>query len=145
MFRVGIWMESFRCAGILLLQWQRWKLFVSTTFEILPRSTCTLCQQKSYFSKGIHRIFEIFASARRCWGWEFGWKVSGTQVFYFSMLRWKLFASRTFEILSLSSCPLCQQKSCISKDIQPIFEILASARRCWGWKFGWKVLGAQVF
>ena len=61
----------------------RWKLCASTTFEILPLSTCTLCQQKSYISKGIEPIFEIFASARRCWGWTFGWKVSGAQVFYF--------------------------------------------------------------
>ena len=36
-------------------------------------------------------------------------------------------------------------KSYISKSIQPIFEISASARRCWGWAFGWIVLGAQVF
>ena len=61
----------------------RWKLCASTTFEILPLSTCSLCQQKSHISKSIQRIFEIFASARRCWEWAFGWKVSGAQVFYF--------------------------------------------------------------
>ena len=60
-----------------------WKLCASTTFEILQLSTCTLCQQKSYISKGIQPIFEIFASARRCWEWEFSWKVKGAQVFYF--------------------------------------------------------------
>ena len=37
-----------------------------------PLSTCTLCQLKSYISKGIQPIFENFASARRCWGWPFG-------------------------------------------------------------------------
>ena len=61
----------------------RWKLYVSTTFEILPLSTCTQCQQKSYISKGIQPIFEIFTSARRCWGWAFGRKVSGAQIYYF--------------------------------------------------------------
>ena len=61
----------------------RWKLCASTTFEILLLSTCTLCQQKSYISKAIQSIFEIFASARRCLGFVFGWWVSGTQVFYF--------------------------------------------------------------
>ena len=60
-----------------------WKLCASTTFEILPLLTCTLCQQNSYISKGIRPIFEIFASARRCWGWKFGWKVSSAQVFYY--------------------------------------------------------------
>ena len=316
----------------------RWKLFASTTFEIWPRSTCTLCQQKSYVSKGIYRIFEIFGSARSFSGWAFGWKVSGAQVFCFcngkvktfridniwnfatfnlfpvpakilclqrysinfrnlwlsskmlrvgilmerfrsagilrlqwqrenfahgqhlkfchiqhvhcasknpispkvftrfsksfpqledvqvghlggkfqvrryfilqwqdenfahekhlkfchvqpvhcasknhispkvfnrfskslphledvecghlgemfqvrrcftfAMARWKLCAWTTFEILPLSTCRLWQQKSDISKGIQPIFEIFASARRCWGWKFVWNVLGSQVF
>ena len=45
-----------------------WKLCASTTYEILPLSTCTLRQQRSYIFKGIQPIFEIFASARRCWG-----------------------------------------------------------------------------
>ena len=60
-----------------------WILWTSTTFEILPLSTCTLCQQKSYISKGIQPIFEIFAWARRCLGWSFGWNVSGAQILYF--------------------------------------------------------------
>ena len=42
----------------------RWNLCASTTFEILPLSICTLSQQKSYISKGVQPIFEIFASAR---------------------------------------------------------------------------------
>ena len=340
MFNVGIWRGMFQVRRYFTFAIARWKLCASTTFEILPLSTCTLCQQKSYISKGIqpifeifasarrllrvgiwvesfrcagilafamarwklahrqhlkfchfqhvqcasknpispkvfnrfskslhqledvdgghlggkfqvtqvfsfcngkvktlridniwnfatfnmytvpgknpispkvfNRIFEIFASARRCWGWAFGWKVSGAQVFYFcnskvktlridniwnfatfnmytlpakilylrrystdfrnlclsskmlnmgiwvgkfqvrryftfAMARWKLCASTTFEILPLSTGTLCQQKSYISKGIQPIFEIFASARRCWMWAFGWKVPGAQVF
>ena len=58
------------------------KFCASTTFEVLLLSNWTLCQQKSYVSKGIQSIFEIFPSARRCWGWASGWKVSGAQVFY---------------------------------------------------------------
>ena len=61
---------------------ERWKFCASTTFEILPLLTCTLCQKKSYISKGIQPISEIFASARRCWRWAFVWKVSRAQVFY---------------------------------------------------------------
>ena len=61
----------------------RWNLCASTTFEILSLSTCTRCKQKSYISKYIQPIFEIFPSSRRYWGWAFGWKVSGAQVFYF--------------------------------------------------------------
>ena len=123
----------------------RWKLCASTTFDILTLSTCTVCQQKSCISKGIQPIYEIFASARKCWRWAFGewafgWKVCRCAgIFTFAMARWKLCASTTFEILPLSTCTLCQQKSYISKGIQPIFEIFASARRCRGWAFGWKV------
>ena len=207
--RMGIWVESFICAGILLLQWQGenfarrqhlkfcnfqhvhcasknpispkifnrfskslpqlkdikgghlggkfhmrryfsfamagWKLCPSTTFEILLLSTCTLCRQKAYICNGIQPILEIFASARRCWGSAFGWKVSGVQVFYFCNGKVKLCASTTFEILLLSTCTLCQQKANISNGIQLILEIFASARRCWGSAFGWKVSGVHVF
>ena len=249
------------------------KLSAWTTFEILPFSTCTLCQQKSNISKDIQTIFEVFASARRFWGWAFGCKVSAAQIFYFwngmaktfrinniwnfatfnlytvpakiqylqrystdfrnlclsskilregvwvlsfsranilllewhgenfphqqhlkfchfqpvhcasknpispkifnrfskslpqlkdieggrlgvkfqprkyftfGMAWWKLCASTTFEILLLSTCTLCQQKSYISNGIQPIFEIFASARRYWGRAFWWKVSYTQV-
>ena len=61
----------------------RWKLCASTTFESFSLSTCTLCEQKSYISKVIEPIFEIFVSFRRCWGWALGWKASGAQAFYF--------------------------------------------------------------
>ena len=87
----------------------RWKLCESTPFEILPLSTCTLCQQKSYISKVIEPIFEILASARRCWGWAFAGKFQQLRYLTFAMARWKLFASTTFEILPLSTCTLCQQ------------------------------------
>ena len=73
------------------------------------------------------------------------WKFQVPRYFTFAMARWKLCTSTTFEILPLSTCTLCQQKPNIFNGIQPIFEIIASERRCWGWTFGWKVQGAQVF
>ena len=63
-----------------------------TTFEIFPISSCTLCLQKSYISKGIQRIFEIFATARGCWGRAFWWKISSAQVFHFCNCKVKTFA-----------------------------------------------------
>ena len=59
----------------------RWRLGASTTFEILPHSTCTMCQQNPISPKQLNRVSKIFASNRRCWGWAFGWKVSSAQVF----------------------------------------------------------------
>ena len=136
--KVSVTQVFYFCSGkVIICAW--------TTFEILPISTCILCQQKSYVSKGIEPIFEIFASARRSWGWIFAWKVSGAQVFYLAMASWELCALTTFEILPLLTCTLWQQKSCISKGIQPIYEIFASAQRCWRWAFGWKVSVTQVF
>ena len=79
----------------------RWKLCASTAFEIWPLSTCTQCQKKSYISKGIQLIFEIFAWARWCWEWVFGRKVSGAQVFYFC--NGKVKTLRIDNILNLST------------------------------------------
>ena len=78
----------------------RWKLSASKILEILRLSTCTLCQQKSYISKVVPPIFEIFASARRRWGWAFGWKVSWAQVFYFCTGKVNTLPSTTFEIFA---------------------------------------------
>ena len=82
MLTVGVCVESFSYTGILVLHWQGENLRNDNiwNFALL---TCTLCQQKSRISKGIHPIFEIFPSARRYWGCAFGWKVPGAQVFYF--------------------------------------------------------------
>ena len=122
-----------------------WKLCATTTFEIWPLSTCTLCQQKSYISKGIEPIFEIFASARRWWGWEVGWKVSSAQVFYFCNRKVKTLPIDNIWNFSNFNLYTVQKISFISKGIQLIFEIFASARRCWGWALTWKVSCAQVF
>ena len=82
----------------------RRKLCASTKFEILPLSTFTLCQQKSYISNGIQTIFEIFPSARRYLGGHSGEKFLVRKCFTFAMGRWKLCASTKFEILPLSTC-----------------------------------------
>ena len=145
MLRVGFFCGKIHVSRYFTFAIARWKLCAATTFEILPLSTCTLCQKKSYISKGIQPIFEIFASARICWGWTFAWKVSGAQVFYFAMASWERCTSTTFEILPHLTCTRCQQKCKNSKGIQPNFENFGSTRRCWGWTFPWKVSGAHVF
>ena len=110
-----------------------------------PLSNCTLCQLKSYISKGIQPIFENFASARRGWGWAFGWKVSDAQVFYFCNSKVKTLRMDNVWYFPLSTCTMCPEKSYISKGILPIFENFALAGRCWGWAFGCKVSDAVVF
>ena len=110
-----------------------------------PLSTCTRYQQKPYISKFNRPIFENFASGRSCWRWAYGWKVSGAQLFYFCNDKVKSLHIDNIWNIPLSTCTLSQQKSYISKGIQPNFENFASARSCWRWAYGWKAAGAQVF
>ena len=145
MLRVGIWVGSFRYPDILLLQWKGENFAHRQHLKFCHFSTCSLRQQKSYISKGILTILEIFGSARRCWAWAFGEKLQEGRYFTFPMPRGKLCASTIFEILPLSTCTLCQQKPKIFNRIQPIFEIFASARRCWGWAFGRKFQVRRYF
>ena len=122
-----------------------WKLCASTTFEILLLSTVH-CASKNPISPNIfNRFSKSLASARWCWGSALGGKLQMCRYFSFAMGRWKICASTTFESLPLSTCALCQKKCYISKGVLPIFEIFASAQRCWGWAFGRKVSCAQNF
>ena len=123
----------------------RWKLCASTTFEILPLSTCSLCQQNPISPNVFNRFSKSLPQLEDIEGGHLGGKFQVHRYLTFAMARWKLCAWTTFEIWPLSTCTLCQQKSHISKGIQPIFEILASARTCWAWAFGKKVSRAQVF
>ena len=123
----------------------RWKLCASTTFEILPLSTCTLCQQKSYISKVFNRFSKSLTQLQDVDGGHLGGKFQVRKSCTVAMARWKPCASTTFEILPHSTCTLCQPRSYISKGVQQILEIFASAWRCWRWAFGWKVSGGQVF
>ena len=78
MLTVGTWVEIIRCTGILLLQLQG-ENFPHQQHLKFCHFQPVLCATKNPISpKGILPIFEMFASARRCWGWAFGWKVSGT-------------------------------------------------------------------
>ena len=138
--------EKFHMRRYLIFAMARRKLCASTQFEISPLSTCTLCQLKSYICKGIQPIFVNLASARRCWGWAFGWNVSSAEVFYFCNGKVKTFRIDNIWNFPLSTITLCQLKSYISKSIQQIFfETFDSSRWCWGWDFGCKVSDAQVF
>ena len=43
-----------------------WKLFSGGKIRNFPLSSCTLCQEKGYITKGIQAIFKNFPSAERC-------------------------------------------------------------------------------
>ena len=123
----------------------RWKVCASRTFEILPFSTCTVCQQSPIFPKVFNRFSKSLPPLEDAESGHLGAKFQFRRYLTLAMARRKFCASTTFEILPLSTCTLWQQKSYTSKGIQPIFEIFAWDGRCCGWAFGWKVSSAQVF
>ena len=144
MLRVGIWVESFRRAGILLLQW-RGENFAHRQHLKFCHFQPVQCASKNPISpKVFNRFSKSLPELNNVVGGHLGGKFQLRRCFTFAMERRKLCASTTFEILPLSTCTLCQQKSYISKGIRPIFEIFAWAPRCWGMAFGWKVSCAQV-
>ena len=106
---------------------------IENTFKLYTVPPKTLSLQR------YSPIFKIFDSARRCWGWEFGCKVSSAQVFYFSNGKVKnlpmnnIWKFATFNLYTVPAKILYLPR--YSTD----FEIFASARRCWGWAFGWNV------
>ena len=82
MLRVGIWVESFKCAGILPLQCKVKTLRIDNIWNFAIFNLYTV-QEKILYLQKVQTIFKIFASARRCWWCAFGWKVLGAQVVYF--------------------------------------------------------------
>ena len=134
---VGIWLERFRCAGFLPLQWQGENSALrhhlkSCHFQLVH------CTSKNPISpKVLNRFSKSLAQLEYVEGGNLGGMFQVRRYVTFAMAMWKLCALATFEILQLSTCTLRQQKSYISKAAQPIFEVFASARRSWGWAFGW--------
>ena len=107
-----------------------WKLCTCTIFEI-SHFQSVHCHSKYPISpKVFHRFSKSLPELEDVEAGHLGGKIQARSYFTFAMARWNRCVSTTFEILPLSTCTLCLQKSCFSKGIQPIFEILASARRC---------------
>ena len=145
MLRVAIWVESVSCAGILLLLWRGENIAHRQHLKFCHFQTVQCASKNPVFPKVFNRFSKSLLQLEDVEGGHLGGKCQLRRYSSFAMARWKLCASTPFEILPLSTCTVCQQKSCISKGIQPILENFASARRCWRWAFEWKVSGAQVF
>ena len=145
MLRVGILVESFRCAGNLPLEWQSENSALRQHLKFCKFQPVQGACKNPISPKVFNRFSKSLPQLEDVEGGNLGGKFQVHRDFTFAMAMWKLCALTTFEILQLSTCALCQQKSHISKGIQPIFEIFSSARRCWEWAFGWKFSGVQVF
>ena len=117
MLKVDIWVENFRCTGIITFAMAKRKICASATFQISHFQPVHCSQQKSYIFKGIQPILENFASARRCWRWTFGLENFRRAVcFTFEMARRKLCASPTFQISHFQPIH-CPSKNPISSKV----------------------------
>ena len=143
--RLGIWSERFRCPGSFLLQWQGEYFVHRKNLKFCHFQPVHYASKNSISSTVFSRFSKSLPQLEDVEGGHLGGKLQVRRYLTFAMARWKLCASTPYEILPLSTCTLCQQNPNILNCIQPIFEIFASARRCWGWAFGWKVSVAQVF
>ena len=145
MLRVGIWVESVSIAGILVLQWRGENFAHRQHLKFCHFQPVQCASKNPVFPMICNRFSKILLQLEDVEGGHLSGKFHVRRYFTFAMARRKHCASTTFEILPLSTCSLCHQKSYISKGIQPIFEIFASARRSWEGAFGWNFSGAQVF
>ena len=133
------------CVESLLLQWQGENFAYRNIWNFATFNQYTVPAKNLYLQRHSTDFRNLCLSSNilRQGIWVESCRMG--RYFNFPMATWKLCASTTFEILLLSTCTLCQEKSNISKDIQPIFEIFASAQRYWGRAFVWKVAYGQVF
>ena len=136
--------ESFRCTCILLLQWQGDNFALRQHLKFCHFQPVHFARKNAISPKVLNRLSKSLPQIEDVEGWNLGVNFQVCRYFTFAMARCNLCVSTTFEISSLLTCTLCRQKSYSSKDIQPIFEIFATERRCWGRPFVSKVSGAQV-
>ena len=108
MLTMAICVESFRCAGILLLQWQGENL-AHRQYLKFSHFQHVHCASKNHISP---KVFNRFSkSSQQLDDVEGGHLCGKFQVrssFTFAMANWKVCGSTTFEILPLSNCTLCQ-------------------------------------
>ena len=64
MWKIGIWAENIMGAAILVLERQG-EIHYKREMLNFPIPSFTLCQKKSYITKGIQPIFKNFPSAER--------------------------------------------------------------------------------
>ena len=127
MLRVAIWVESFRCGGIFLLQWKgekfahRQHLKFCQFQPVHCASKILLLQKYSTDFRNLCLPSKMFREG--IWVKSFRWAV----VLLFNFGHRKNLNFCRFQPVH---CTLWLQTSYISKSIQPIFEIFASARRC---------------
>ena len=108
MLKVDIWVESFRWADILLLQWQGEKFAHRKHLKIYHFQLVHCASKNPTPPKVFYRFSKSLPALEDVEGGHLGVKFQVRRYFTFGMPTWKLWTSKTFEILPLSTCTLCQ-------------------------------------
>ena len=145
MLKVGIWVENFRCAGVLPLKWQGENFAHRQHFKFPTFNLYTVPAKLPYLQRYTTDFRKHWLQLQDVEGGHLGGKFQVRRYYCFAMERRKICASATFQISHFQPVHCSQQKSYIFKGIQPILENFASPWRCWRWAFGSKISGARVF
>ena len=117
MLTMAFWVESFKCARVLLLQWQGENFahrqhFKFCHFQPVHCASRNPISPKIFnrFSKSLPlKMLKVGIEAKDVEGRHLGGNFQVRSYFTFAMACRKLFASTTIEILPLSICTMCQQ------------------------------------
>ena len=98
MLRVGIWLEKFRCAGNLLLQWQGENFAHRQHLKFCPFRPVHRASKNPLSPKVFNRFSKTLIQLEDVEDWHLGGKFQVRRYFIFAMARWWLCASPTFQI-----------------------------------------------
>ena len=115
MLRVGIWLESFRCAVILLLQLQGENFAHGQHLKFCHFQPVQCASKNPISPKVFNRFSQSWPQLEDVEGGHLCVRFQVRRCFTFAMARWKLCALTTFEILPLSTSTQCQKKSYLSQ------------------------------
>ena len=111
MLRVCIWLERFRCGGILFLQWQGENFAHRQHLKVFHFQPVHCATKNPVSPKIFNRFSKSLPELEDFEGGHLGGKFQVRRCFTFAMARWKHCTSTTFESLPLSTCKLCQKNA----------------------------------
>ena len=146
MLKVDIWVENFRCAGIITFAMERRKNLRIGNISNFPLSTCTLLPAKILYLQRYSTDFrKLCFSLEDVEGGHLSGKFQARSVFYLWNGKEKTLRIANISNFPLSTCTLSPAKIPYLQRYSTDFrKHWSSAPRCWRWTFGWKISGAQV-
>ena len=129
MWNIGICVEKFMSAAILVSQWQGENFFQVEEFEISHIQAVHCVGKNAISPKVFNRFLKTFLLLEDVENGYLGRKFHERSYFSFAMARWK-FLERDMLNFPIPSFTLCQKNAILQQGIQPIFKNFPTAERC---------------